>query len=94
MRPPRNRALWLRQGPAHRVILAFGGTRRLAEILGLSPATVTRWIYPREVRGCGGLIPSAQIMKILAAAEAYGVEITDAMLAPRFEAPIPVEELV
>ena len=94
MRKPRNANLWARQGPAHRVILAFGGTRKLAEILDLSPATVTRWLMPRP-GGCGGLIPSSQIMKILAAAEATGVEITDAMLAPRFETEVrPVEELV
>jgi hypothetical protein len=87
----RNEELWRQRGPAHRVIEAFGGTRALARALEITPAAVTRWLYPRPA-GAGGLIPSAQIMKILTAAAINGIVITDEMLAPRFERPL--EELI
>lgn len=80
----RTRALWSRRGPAHRIIERFGGTRRLARLLGISAAAVTRWLYPRDRGGCGGLIPSSRILPLLALAECQGVVITEHDLAPVF----------
>lgn len=96
MSPIRNEDLWKRRGPAHRVIEAFGGTRALARAIGVSPAAVTRWLYPRP-QGSEGLIPTARLMDILTAAAVEGIVITDSMIAPRYEdapaQPQPVKEL-
>lgn len=67
---------------AAKVILRFGGARRLCEAIravdsrysGLAPSTVYRWAYPRRVRGGqGGCIPPKMHGVVLKAARYAGV---------------------
>lgn len=66
--------------PAARVIKAFGGPAKLAEILGRDPSRIYRWTYPEERGGTGGAIPGGgkTIKKILTAAEDRGIKLSAA----------------
>ena len=80
---------------AQRIFAKFGGAYRLylalsdlAEHTGdpskkRSKTTVYRWDYPAAKRGCGGVIPSAALADVLAAAELKGIAITADDLDPR-----------
>lgn len=43
--------------PALLVIEKFGSNAEISRILGISRSTVTRWAYPKEDKGTGGLVP-------------------------------------
>lgn len=60
---------------AERIIAKMGGARRLAALLGLSPATVYRWRYPVERGGTGGLIPSEYHQPVLDLAAVHTVDL-------------------
>lgn len=50
----------------------LGGAKVVAERLGLTPGAVTKWSTPIERRGCGGLIPSLNIPKLIVLARELG----------------------
>lgn len=67
---------------AERIIEKFGGAYKMAATLGARPSTVYRWTYPKEKGGCGGLVPSTAMPKILALARREGVFLTGDDLYP------------
>jgi hypothetical protein len=67
-----------RTGPltqAERIVRRFGGGRRVAQILDISPTTVSRWNMPVEKKGAGGLIPSKRLKQLRDAADLLGIEV-------------------
>ena len=58
---------------ATKIIARFGGARRLAKAMGLSPVSVYRWTYPRSSGGTDGLIPSTSTSLIRDTARHEGV---------------------
>lgn len=62
--------------PAEKIIEKFGGAGELARALGVAPSTVYRWVYPRNRRGTGGIIPPENHLKILDLARERGIEIS------------------
>jgi hypothetical protein len=69
-----------KRSQAERVIAKFGGARQLAEALkAVSPeayrnaSSVYRWTYPRSKYGTAGVIPTAAIPHVIAAARVWGV---------------------
>lgn len=61
---------------ADKVIARFGGITNLAKHLDVSRQTVYRWLCPRP-KGTDGIIPSAQVARIMELAETNGVDISD-----------------
>lgn len=59
--------------PAKSIVARIGGPRIVSGLLGLTPGALTKWWTPRERGGCGGLIPSAHIVKLIPLARARGV---------------------
>lgn len=53
---------------AERVIEAFGGASRLADLTGIDRTSVYRWTYSREKGGTAGAIPHGNHGKLLAVA--------------------------
>lgn len=73
---------------AERVFHAFGGPRRLAELMALvgcpiDPSSLYRWNHPKIRRGCGGTVPVGNWEWLFQCAELAGVVITSEMLDPR-----------
>lgn len=73
---------------AGRVLLKFGGARRLAFVLKQlgrprDPATIYKWTYPQEKGGTGGTIPNHALDDVIAAARLAGVFLTADDLDPR-----------
>lgn len=79
---------------ADRVIAAFGGPLELQRALErinctIALTTIYRWSYPAEdrgdgkLKGTGGFIPPIALKKVLAAAKAAKVTLTDEILSPR-----------
>lgn len=65
---------------AERVYQAFGGPRKVAEILSLSYAAVYRWSYPKDRRGSGGAVPTEWHGPLLDAAREKKVRLERADL--------------
>lgn len=59
----------MRKNPAELVIKTWGGVRKTARALEMSPATVSRW------QRLGGLIPSKHLVKILERAKESGLDL-------------------
>lgn len=73
---------------AGRILLKFGGPKRLSEILlaigrPRTYATVFRWDYPKEKGGTGGWIPGNAWPDIFAAARFEGLILTSEDIDPR-----------
>ncbi len=62
--------------PADKAITAFGGVRALARALERNPSSVVRWRKPKEEGGSAGAVPSALQGRILAIAQARGLNLT------------------
>lgn len=62
--------------PAEKIIAKFGGARPLAAALGITPASVYRWTYPRERQGSAGYIPTRWIPRVKDAAALLDVTLT------------------
>lgn len=84
-------------GQAQSLITKFGGPRELARILKetsgpefhYAPSTIYRWMYPREVGGTGGEIPTAALKRIKQIARIAGVILTAADIYPNWKGRIP-----
>ena len=68
------------QTAADRVYKAFGGPRKVAEILGVSYAAVYRWGYSKDRRGSGGSVPTEWHAPLLEAAREHKVRLERADL--------------
>lgn len=83
--PPRLRS------QAERVIAKFGGPYKLSKAVAalgdpaktLNPATVYRWLYPRNKGGTGGLVPTGSLPLVLEAARFDGIFLSTDDLDPR-----------
>lgn len=67
------------------IIAKFGGVNALAQAIDKNPATVYRWTYPKEKGGTGGLIPSASLLKIQAAANLLNINLSRPTDTPSYE---------
>jgi len=61
---------------AERVIDAFGGASRLADLTGIDNSSVYRWKYSKEKGGTNGAIPHANHGVIMAAALKNKIKLT------------------
>jgi len=61
---------------ADRVIHAFGGASRLADLTGIDKSSVYRWTYSKEKGGTNGAIPHANHGTIMAAAFKHKIKLT------------------
>ena len=61
--------------PAKTIIARLGGIKIVAEITGRDKSRVSRWMYPVERGGTGGLIPQREAVKLLQYAENHGVRL-------------------
>lgn len=82
------RAQTRERSQAESVIDKFGGARQLREALDaagypLNLATIYKWAYPREKKGCGGFIPVAAWPAILDAARLAGILLDANQFDPR-----------
>lgn len=68
--------------PAHTIIERLGGEAAVARIAGVAITAPYRWQQPRSKGGTGGVIPHWHVGKLLAHAEACGLDITAASFAP------------
>lgn len=57
------------------IIEKLGGKQAVAEKLGLSKGAVYLWFYPKP-KGCGGVVPPRQAIKIQELAKEQGIECT------------------
>ncbi len=62
--------------PADKAITAFGGVRALARALERNPSSVVRWRKPKDEGGSNGAVPSSLQGRILAIAQARGLNLT------------------
>lgn len=62
--------------PARRVVDQFGGCRKLARTLTISPSTVSRWMTSAAAKGTDGRIPQKYWGTIIVAAQDSGFTIT------------------
>lgn len=62
--------------PAELVVRRFGGTRRLARLMGRHASTISRWTLPKDRGGTGGLIPSGEQRALLALAAQHDIELS------------------
>ena len=74
---------------AARVIRRFGGVRQMSRVMAYfdrpkNPTTIYRWMYPKEVGGTGGWIPTAAWPDILYVARLEGIILDTADIDPRF----------
>lgn len=58
--------------PARTVVAKLGGIQAAAEAAGVHFSRVYGWMYSREKRGTGGIIPAEHQAKLLAWAKAHG----------------------
>ena len=79
---------------AEKIIAKFGKASRLAQLIGVHRVNVYRWTYPRAKGGTDGLIPTASLGKVIAAARADGILLTMDDLAPERVRPVakPTED--
>lgn len=66
---------------AEKVISRFGGSTKLAALLGVSRVTIYRWMQPRPV-GTDGVIPSSKVPLLIDAAREAGIDLTDVDWSP------------
>lgn len=62
--------------PAEYVIMAFGGVTACARAIGMNKSSVHKWKKSKENRGCDGMIPTANQVKVLEAAKLLGIDVT------------------
>lgn len=62
--------------PAKNIVEKFGGTKALADALGIQTSAVLKWTYPKERSGTNGLIPTQKQIEIIAAAKRLGVKLS------------------
>ena len=69
---------------AARVIAKFGNARKLAFACQppLNPASVYKWVYPKNKGGSDGRIPTAALETVLKAARREGILLTPEDLWP------------
>lgn len=72
-----------RRSQAERVIAKFNGHSALAAAIGIDRTTVYKWTYPIAKGGTDGIIPGPALRKIMAAARAHGVLLTDDDVSPK-----------
>lgn len=85
---PTNQNAHYFQTQAERILLKFGGARRLAIVLKTmgrprDPATIYKWTYPRERGGTGGIVPTKVWTDIIDAARFDGIVLTMDDMDPR-----------
>lgn len=68
--------------PASTIIGRFGGVTKVAELAGVTRVRVSNWKRPKSVGGTGGRVPQSHHVKLLAAAERLGIELTAADFLP------------
>lgn len=66
---------------AQKVVRRFGGTVKVAGLLGVSRQTVYRWMCPRPL-GSDGIIPSSKVPELIDLARVHGVDLSDVDWAP------------
>lgn len=73
--------LWLTtESQAAHLIRKFGGPRYLADVIGYDRSQIYRWTYPEKPhpkRGTGGVVPRRAVERMVKAARALGVLLTD-----------------
>jgi transposase len=62
--------------PARVVVDKFGGCRKLARTLAISPSTVSRWMTSAANKGTDGRIPQKYWGHIIVAAQDEGFTLT------------------
>jgi transposase len=62
--------------PASTVLARFKSNRDLARKLGISPSTITRWTYPKIMKGTDGHIPQKYWIEIIHIARREGFTLT------------------
>ncbi len=72
------------KSPAQIIIGKFGGVLSLARAIDRCPATIYRWLYPKERKGRNGMIPTSAVADIILAADLQGIEIEPADFIPEF----------
>jgi hypothetical protein len=71
--------------PGEYVIRVFGGVRKLARILGMTPTAVYLWQKKRNPKNPFGLVPSKKQREILNLAKERGLDLTaDDLIYGRF----------
>lgn len=61
--------------PATKIILALGGPKAIAEVVGVHRTRVSMWQAPRERGGTNGMIPYKHIRKIMEMARGLDVDL-------------------
>lgn len=61
---------------AERVIEAFGGAKRLADLTGIDLSSIYRWKYPKDRGGTDGAIPHGNHFKIMQAVNKHKITLT------------------
>lgn len=77
--------------PAHTIVGRLGGEVAVAKIAGVAVTAPYRWQQPKAKGGTGGVIPHWHVAKLLAHAEANGIDLSATDFAPvvALEAPQP-----
>jgi hypothetical protein len=65
-----------KQIPALKVIQVFGTNAEVSRILSISRSTVTRWSYPKNLKGTGGLVPQKYWAPLLQAARKRKIKLS------------------
>ena len=68
--------------PAHDIVTALGGNTAVADICGVSRATVWKWSQPRKKGGTGGVIPVEHAPKIVDAGKKIGLDVPLSTFVP------------
>lgn len=61
---------------ADRIIEAFGGAKRLADLTGIDLSSIYRWQYPKDRGGTDGAIPHGNHFKIMQAVKKHKITLT------------------
>lgn len=69
--------------PAKGIIEKLGGPERVAAVTGKHVSRVYRWMYPKAKGGSDGLIPQSVAAKLLAHADAEGIDLAPADFFPQ-----------
>ena len=69
--------------PARTIIDMCGGVKALSQMINVAKSNVYRWSYPVERGGSGGMIPTRQQAKLLAAARAKGIDLRPEHFFPK-----------
>lgn len=79
--------------PASTIIDRLGGEAAVAKIAGVAITAPYRWQQPRSKGGTGGVIPHWHVGKLIAYAQANGIDLPAASFAPVVEAASRTEAL-